>query len=285
MRLLQSFFWYNTDFKIVLCCLHRLYSVVGVIPKDGLAGPARQSFFWYNDKYLKARFPIARLVPLHVFAEAFISLELPVKLTSVTTATKCLFLHLKINAFTVNVSFYITSITHTRHYISPVKCTPASLYTLSNTRPCRKLRYQTFGPVTLKLLLRMYWWITAIIFGRNWLLSVLFDNCKLNCYQNRLRYDLIDRPGVLGNYVWAYHCRGIVSQAKHKYYRKNTVKSPLKLGYNLMPFSTHFSNWSLFRVPISTSLNLCKNAWEKYIVANVGLPFSIQQLDIWSGNI
>ena len=35
----QSCFWYDTDSKIVLCCLHRLYSVVGVIPKEGLAGP------------------------------------------------------------------------------------------------------------------------------------------------------------------------------------------------------------------------------------------------------
>ncbi len=34
----QSFFGYDTDYKIVLCCLHRLYSVVGVIPKEGYWG-------------------------------------------------------------------------------------------------------------------------------------------------------------------------------------------------------------------------------------------------------
>ncbi len=36
--------------------------------------------------------------------------------------------------------------------------------------------------------------------------------------------------------VWAYHCRGIAAQAKHKYYRKNALKSPLKgrLGIKLM---------------------------------------------------
>ncbi len=38
-RALQSFSGYDTDYKIVLCCFHRLYSVVGVIPKEGLAGP------------------------------------------------------------------------------------------------------------------------------------------------------------------------------------------------------------------------------------------------------
>ncbi len=35
-------------------------SVVGVIPKEGLAGPANQSLFWYeNDKDLKVCFPVA----------------------------------------------------------------------------------------------------------------------------------------------------------------------------------------------------------------------------------
>ena len=29
----------KTDYKIALCCLQRLYSVVVVIPKEGLAGP------------------------------------------------------------------------------------------------------------------------------------------------------------------------------------------------------------------------------------------------------
>ncbi len=30
----QSFFAYDADYKILLCCLHRLYSVVGTIPKE-----------------------------------------------------------------------------------------------------------------------------------------------------------------------------------------------------------------------------------------------------------
>ena len=33
-RARQSFFRYETDYKISLYCLNRLYSVVGVIPKD-----------------------------------------------------------------------------------------------------------------------------------------------------------------------------------------------------------------------------------------------------------
>ena len=38
--------------------------------------------------------------------------------------------------------------------------------------------------------LRMCWWVTAI-FGRKWLLSLLFDNSKLNCYQNRYSTTLL----------------------------------------------------------------------------------------------
>ena len=30
----------------------------------------------------------------------------------------------------------------------------------------------------------MYWWVTAI-FGHNWLLSLLFENCKLNTAKNQ----------------------------------------------------------------------------------------------------
>ena len=33
-----AFVWYDTDYSLVLCCLHRLYSIVGVIPKESLAG-------------------------------------------------------------------------------------------------------------------------------------------------------------------------------------------------------------------------------------------------------
>ncbi len=35
----QSLFGYDTNYKILLYCLHRFYSVVGVIPKEGLVGP------------------------------------------------------------------------------------------------------------------------------------------------------------------------------------------------------------------------------------------------------
>ncbi len=57
----QSFFGHDTDYKIVLCCLHRLYSVDGVLTREGLVGP-RQSFFWYdNDKDLKAHFLMTQL--------------------------------------------------------------------------------------------------------------------------------------------------------------------------------------------------------------------------------
>ncbi len=34
----QSFFGYDIDCKIVLCCLHRFYSDVSVILKEGLMG-------------------------------------------------------------------------------------------------------------------------------------------------------------------------------------------------------------------------------------------------------
>ncbi len=39
---LRSFFVYDTDCKIVLCCLHRLYFIVSVKPKEGLAETVRQ---------------------------------------------------------------------------------------------------------------------------------------------------------------------------------------------------------------------------------------------------
>ncbi len=58
----QFFFGYDTDYKIALFCFQRLHSVVGVIPKEGFWGPARQSFFWYdNDKDLKAHFLMTQL--------------------------------------------------------------------------------------------------------------------------------------------------------------------------------------------------------------------------------
>ena len=42
---------------------YTMYSVVNVIPKEGLAGPARQSFFGYdNDKDLKVCFLVTCIV-------------------------------------------------------------------------------------------------------------------------------------------------------------------------------------------------------------------------------
>ncbi len=42
----QAFFWYDTDYRIVLCSLHKSYFTVNVIPKDALARsvPAQPSF-------------------------------------------------------------------------------------------------------------------------------------------------------------------------------------------------------------------------------------------------
>ena len=55
----QCFFGYGTDYKIVLWYLHRLYTIVGVIPK-GMA--ACQSFFYHdNDKDLKSCFAMTQL--------------------------------------------------------------------------------------------------------------------------------------------------------------------------------------------------------------------------------
>ena len=35
--------WYDTDYSFVICSLHGLYCKVGVIPKEGLAGPQQRS--------------------------------------------------------------------------------------------------------------------------------------------------------------------------------------------------------------------------------------------------
>ena len=49
----KSFFLYDNDYKYVIYTLQRLYVIVGVVPKEGLAGSAHQSCFWYdNDKDL-----------------------------------------------------------------------------------------------------------------------------------------------------------------------------------------------------------------------------------------
>ena len=52
---------YDNDYKILLYCFHKLYSVVCAIPKEG--APARQSFFGYdNDKDLKVCFLMAHVI-------------------------------------------------------------------------------------------------------------------------------------------------------------------------------------------------------------------------------
>ena len=42
----------DTDFRCVICSLHRMYCIVGVIPQEGLTGP---SIRYDNDKDLKKR--------------------------------------------------------------------------------------------------------------------------------------------------------------------------------------------------------------------------------------
>ena len=39
----EPFFWYDIDYRIVLCHVHRLHFIDGVIPKEGFV-PAKPSF-------------------------------------------------------------------------------------------------------------------------------------------------------------------------------------------------------------------------------------------------
>ena len=59
---LPILFGYDTDYKIVLCRLHRLYFVVGVILKEGLAGPRPPILLlvWQWQRF-KAWFPMTWL--------------------------------------------------------------------------------------------------------------------------------------------------------------------------------------------------------------------------------
>ena len=54
----QYFFWYDTAYRFVICSLHRLYCIGGVILKEGLAEPwPPNSFFGMTTKRsLKMRF-------------------------------------------------------------------------------------------------------------------------------------------------------------------------------------------------------------------------------------
>ncbi len=49
----QSFFWYDSDYRIVPYCVHKLYFIIIVIPKGGLEVSASEALFWYDDKDLK----------------------------------------------------------------------------------------------------------------------------------------------------------------------------------------------------------------------------------------
>ncbi len=50
----HSFFWYETDYRFVICTLYRLCRVVVSCQNKDWQGPIRQSFFWYdNGKDLK----------------------------------------------------------------------------------------------------------------------------------------------------------------------------------------------------------------------------------------
>ncbi len=53
----QSFFWYDTDYKIYSVKVADYRFTVDVMPKEGLMGPGCESLFWYdNDKDLKVAF-------------------------------------------------------------------------------------------------------------------------------------------------------------------------------------------------------------------------------------
>ena len=51
----MNYFRYDTDYKILLYCLHRFYSVVGVISKEGLTG-------YDNDKDIKVCFLVTCVI-------------------------------------------------------------------------------------------------------------------------------------------------------------------------------------------------------------------------------
>ncbi len=57
-RIVGQGYGYDTDYKILLCQLHRLYSVVGVVPKEILAGlqPANPSVGMTMTKTLRSVF-------------------------------------------------------------------------------------------------------------------------------------------------------------------------------------------------------------------------------------
>ena len=54
----QAFFWYDPDYSAVLCCLCRLYFIVGVVPNEGLAWlvPAKPSVGMTMTKILRPIF-------------------------------------------------------------------------------------------------------------------------------------------------------------------------------------------------------------------------------------
>ena len=59
-----SLFGYDNDYKILLYCLHRLYSVAVSYPKKDWLGPSQPFFRYENDKDLKVCFLVMRIVYL-----------------------------------------------------------------------------------------------------------------------------------------------------------------------------------------------------------------------------
>ncbi len=56
----EAFFWCDTNCRIVLSCLRKLYSIVGVITKERYGVITKEEdFFWYdNDKNLKSGYQL-----------------------------------------------------------------------------------------------------------------------------------------------------------------------------------------------------------------------------------
>ncbi len=60
----QFVFWYDTDYRFVICSLYRLHCKVCVIPNEGLVGPANPSFGKTMRKILKDPFYSSQLMYL-----------------------------------------------------------------------------------------------------------------------------------------------------------------------------------------------------------------------------
>ena len=80
---------------------------------------------------------------------------------------------------------------------------------------CKRKPLKHWKPASLivSTILMMRWWVIAF-FGRNWLLSLIFHNCKLNCYWSELaqHYLIIwskyehSQFGLENQKVWFFKC-------------------------------------------------------------------------------